>query len=254
MRWGIASRLGARRTWVCRGIRVRLCESSWITHYRYLTYDSKEPETLDWIDRFLGGGDTFIDVGANIGLYTLYAALRHPRARIVAIEPEYSNLHLLKENLVANGLEQRVQVFSMALHDRRGVGHLYIQDNTPGAALHTVSDGPLHRTRAGRPVRWAEGVYMLTLDEFCEELNLRPNAVKIDVDGTEPEILAGARKTLNLPELRSVLLELPSDRTTREASVHALEAAGMVCSWRDTGGLSPNEVWSRGQGSYCENT
>ena len=73
-------------------------------------------------------GDIFFDIGANIGVYTIYAALRHPGARVVAFEPEYSNLHLLRDNIIENDLQDRVEVYSVALSNHTGLSHLHIQD------------------------------------------------------------------------------------------------------------------------------
>jgi hypothetical protein len=56
-------------------------------HYRADTYATKEPETIEWLRENLRDGDSFYDVGANIGLYSLYAAKLQPRCRVFAFEP-----------------------------------------------------------------------------------------------------------------------------------------------------------------------
>ena len=48
---------------------------------------------LEWLDEKLQDGDVFFDVGANVGIYSIYAALRNKKTTIYAFEPEYSNLH-----------------------------------------------------------------------------------------------------------------------------------------------------------------
>ena len=97
-----------------------------------------------------------------------------------------------------------------------GLSQLHIQDATPGAALHTESRAALDLTRAHKPVIWREGVYTMTLDAFCQETGLNPQGVKIDVDGTELEILEGATRTLRSPMLRSLVVEM-----FRESPSHA---------------------------------
>ena len=141
-----------------------------------------EPETLEFIDRFVTPGDVFFDVGGNVGMYTLYAALRHPQASVVVFEPEYSNLHLLRDNVTDNHLNERVRIYPVAVSDRTGVGALHVQDLTPGAALHSESPRPLARTEAGEPVLMSEGAWTVTLDEFCNQTGQWPNAIKVDVD------------------------------------------------------------------------
>jgi FkbM family methyltransferase len=245
LRWRAVRALAPRRVVHSRGLRFTLqCENA-ITHYRWRTYDEKEPETLDWIDRWVRDGDTLFDVGANIGVYTLYAAHRHRGVQVVAFEPEYANLHLLRDNLVENGLAERVTVYAVALGNRCGLSRLHVQDLAPGSALHTEAREPLDRTLAGRPVVWREGICTVTLDEFCKETAIRPNALKIDVDGTEPDVLEGAQETLRWRALRSLLIELPADPAGRDACEGLLRGAGLRRDWRDPLGVSSNEIWTR---------
>ena len=237
--------MAPRRTVESRGLRFTLRCENWITQYRWQTYNEKEPETLDWIDQRLGEGDVLFDIGANIGVYTLYAALRHPGVRVVAFEPEYSNLHLLRDNLVANGLQDRVEVYALALSDRTGVSQLHLQDLAPGSALHTESRDRLDRTFAGRAVVWREGIAVMTLDAFCDETGLSPQALKIDVDGSEPGVLAGARRTLASTALRSVILEMPDDASTRAACEQQLTTAGLARDRREPSKQGANDIWVR---------
>lgn len=228
-----------------RGLKFSLHCDNLITHYRWQSYNAKEPETLNWIDTWVRDGDTFFDIGANIGVYTIYAALRHTRTRIVAFEPEYANLHLLKDNIIANGLQDRIEVYSIALSDCSSISRLHIQDLTPGSACHSESKEILKETLTGYPVVWREGICTMTLDEFCDATNLWPDCVKIDVDGTEPRVLEGGVRTLSSPSLRSLIIELPENKSARTACEQILLGAGLHCEWRDSCARTPNEVWVR---------
>ena len=228
-----------------RGLKFMLSCDNWITEYRWKSYNSKEPEILDWIDQYMQDGETVFDIGANIGLYSIYAALRHPNARIMAFEPEYANLHLLKDNILANRLEERIEVYSLAFSSRSGLSYLHIQDVTPGAALHTESRQRLKLTKEQRPVVWREGIYAFTLDDFCRLAEVIPHHLKLDVDGTEPEILEGAVRTLRSGKLRSLFVEIPSDPVSRRTCRRLLEDAGLVRQWYDPQANSPNEIWAR---------
>ena len=246
-RWLSAGAIGGgRRTVTSRGLRFTLQCDNWITHYRWKTYNDKEPETLDWIDRSMRDGELLFDIGANTGLYTLYAALRFPRSRIVAFEPEYANLHLLKDNVLANGLRERVDVYSVGLSNVSGLSHLHIQDATPGSALHSEASGRLEQTLMGRSVIWREGIWTTTVDEFCKTKGHQPHCLKIDVDGTELKILEGARETLRQPMLRSVLIELAGSSAERNAARALLAEAGLRCVWEDPQRAISTEVWDRG--------
>lgn len=244
-RWRVAQTITPRRIVHSRGLCFTLQCNNWITYYRWQSYNTKEPETLDWIDTWMRDGDVFFDIGANIGVYTVYAALRHPRAHVIAFEPEYANLHLLRDNIVENGLQGRVEVYSIALSNRSGISQLHIQDFTPGAALHTESRDTLSVTRTQHPVVWHEGICALTLDRFCGETGLQPQCIKIDVDGTELEVLEGGVRTLASPRLRSLIIELPRETEAHEACERLLVDAGLRREWQDSLAKSPNEIWVR---------
>ena len=215
-----------------------------MTHYRWKTYNGKEPETLNWIDDWVRDGDTLFDIGANIGLYTIYAALRHPGVRVIAFEPEYANLHLLRDNIIENSLQDRIEVYSIALSSFSGVSRLHLQDFTPGSALHTESKEILQETLTQRPVLWHEGIITFTLDSFCDETGVQPNCLKIDVDGTEPKVLEGAVRTLSSPRLRTVIIESPDEKQAHDRCKELLFNAGLRCEYRDPA-KSANEIWVR---------
>ena len=244
--WKFVGRISRnRRTVHSRGLRFSLQCNNQITHYRWEEYNSKEPETLDWIDRYIKDGDTFFDIGANIGAYSIYAAKRHPGAHVVAFEPEYANLHLLRDNVVENRLSERVSTYSVALSDRSGLSTLHIQDLTPGAAHSTESTKDLSMTISGKRVVAREGTYALCLDEFCQRSTLKPNYIKLDVDGTEPQILEGAAQTLAGVSLRSLILEMPDSGASRDLCRKSLSEAGLQLEWHDKTGKSQNEIWIR---------
>jgi FkbM family methyltransferase len=241
VRAAVARALLPRRVVRSRGVRFTLQCDNWITYYRWRSYNWKEPETLAWIDTWLRDGDVFLDVGANIGVYTVYAAARRPGARIMALEPEFANLHLLRDNIVANRLSDRVEAFALALGAASGLGYLHVRDLTPGAALHSTNPAAPDGVRS---FACREGVAIMTMDDFCRETGVVPNLVKIDVDGVEADILEGGGQTLRSSELRSILIEAPEDRNARVRCEEQLQEAGFVNT------LPPdrrraNAIWAR---------
>lgn len=219
--------LRPRKTVYSRGLKFSLMCDNWITYYRWKVFNEKEPLTLNWIDKFIKDGRIFFDVGANIGVFSIYAALRHPTLKVFAFEPEYSNLHLLKENLVNNNLFKRISPFSIGLDKKCGLSYLNVQDPTPGAALHTVSEAVIHVTREGKKVLFREGIVVCSLDQFCEYLGVYPNFMKIDVDGTEREILEGGIKTFSSSEFQSLIIECKKDEVLRKDCNIFLEKTGL---------------------------
>lgn len=243
VRWALAGALIPRRAVRARGVAFTLQCENWITHYRWHSYDSKEPETLDWIDNVVDADGVLFDVGANIGLYSLYAGRKHPRLGVLAFEPEYANLHLLRDNVVLNGLHDRIEVYSIALGDRSGLSRLHVQDLTPGAALHTESGERLRTTETGAPVVWREGIWVTTLDEFCRKRGLWPTALKIDVDGGEARVLAGAREALG--RVSSVLVEVGDEAALRSRCEAVLTDAGLRRADAHRRTASGNQLWVR---------
>lgn len=69
-RWALVAALAPRRAVRARGLRLTLRVENWITHYRWATYEEKEPETLDWIDRDLRDGDLLVDVAQRTSAST----------------------------------------------------------------------------------------------------------------------------------------------------------------------------------------
>lgn len=181
---------------------------------------AKEPWTVSWIERNLRENDVLYDIGANIGAYALIAAkaITGP-VRIVAIEPGFANFASLCENIVLNGVGERVTALPIVLGERTRLGSLNYADVSAGAALHTLDgegDGG-----------YRQAVLIYGLDDLLRTFDLpAPTLVKLDVDGSEAAVLAGARETLRRPELRSVVVEV--ENATSEDVLAALDEAGLV--------------------------
>jgi FkbM family methyltransferase len=222
----------ARRAATSRGLRIVSCRvngmelqlgiTSEIEAWRAATYATKEPETLAWIDRHLRDGDTLFDVGANIGLYTLYAARRNPRAMVYAFEPESQNYAALCRNIVLNRLANVVPC-NAPLSDREAFELFHVGQMESGASLHTLGGANPFRGADAVPLR--QGAISTTLDAIVSRYGVpQPMLLKLDVDGTEEQILRGAGRVLADPRLRSVLSEWsvpdgqtgqPSDRLSQ---------------------------------------
>lgn len=172
--------------------------------FRAKTFLTKEPETVRWILREFRAGDIFFDIGANIGLYSLLAAASNPGGTVVAIEPMAANLARLCENVAVNEFAN-VKPYCTAVSATAGFGKMNLASFEPGSSMHSWADGTMTR-RFGERVVMRVGVVTSTVDMLAAEAGT-PNLIKIDVDGTEEEILAGAASVLREPALRSVLIE-----------------------------------------------
>ena len=223
-----------------RGLSFQILSDNWVTKFRARTFNEKEPEMLDWLDENLQEGDIFFDVGANVGIYSIYAALRKPKARVYAFEPEYSNLHQLKMNIINNDLLNNVIPFAIAISDQTGVSFLHIQDFTAGAALSTEQIDSINKT-FGKDVVWKEGIGTSTLDYISENLDIHPNLIKIDVDGNELKILNGGRKVFSNNKLRSIIIEMIENLPNYSGIKKYLNDKGFKLEKI----FEENQIWSR---------
>lgn len=208
MRSAVRALRGQVLTCDVRGLRIRVGVSTEAEHNRAENYRINEPETLSWIDTGLKDRDVFFDVGANIGLFSMYAALRQPGCRVYAFEPESQNFASLCRNITRNGLKNVVPC-NMAVGGREGFDFFYVGELQSGTALHGLGAPNTLRGHASYAV--AQGAWATTLDALVGRHGLpQPTLLKIDVDGIEGSILDGARHVLGSPALRSVLVELNS--------------------------------------------
>ncbi|MEM1981923.1 MAG: FkbM family methyltransferase [Candidatus Hadarchaeales archaeon] len=137
-------------------------------------------------------GDVVVDCGANVGMFSLKAARKVGKdGLVIALEPEKANVNLLRRNVEANGFEN-VIIVQKAVSNRRGKIRLYLSPGSPGS--HTI----IKREKGCFEIVEAD-----TLDNILSEIGLtKVNFLKIDVEGAEKEVLEGAEKTLNSPNIK----------------------------------------------------
>jgi FkbM family methyltransferase len=144
-------------------------------------------DTAKFITEFLREGDTFVDVGANIGLYTLPAAAK--KARVVAVEPSAKNRGRLEENLALNGLTS-VKIEACALGESEG--EMAFCDDDALAHVEMAGNGPKV------PVR--------RLDAILPEGEI--SLLKVDVEGFELAVFQGAENAMRAGRLPVILFEM----------------------------------------------
>jgi FkbM family methyltransferase len=178
--------------------------------YRTDTFSTKEPETLEWIDRF-GGDGVFYDIGANVGLYSIYYAKVHG-GTVYAFEPSVLNLGLLAKNISINDLSDRVVIVPNPLTSENQVAPFHLSMLDEGGSMSTFGIETGH-DGAALETQLAYGTTGMSLDFIVEQglISQPPTMIKIDVDGIEHLILRGADKVLALPGLKTVLIEVNED-------------------------------------------
>ncbi len=196
-----------------RGVKMRLYLDDHLCRMIYCD-DFEAAERL-FLRHFLKPGDTFVDIGANIGLFTITAArLAGPSGRVHAFEPARRTFDRLLENLRLNNFTN-VSCHRLAVADQAGA-----------ATLTTPVDGFGAWSSFARPLEGqslsSEAVATVSWDHFATEHELvgRVAMMKIDVEGWEARVLAGAARTLSRPDAPVLQVEF-----TEEAAW----AAGSSC-------------------------
>jgi FkbM family methyltransferase len=183
---------------------VRYGVGSTPCRWRVDTLFTKEPGTIDWLHSFTPG-DVFVDVGANIGLYSLYAGVIG-KAQVYAFEPEAQNYVELCRNVMLNGADGDVAAYCAAITDRETeFSRLLLSALGPGLSEHDF--GEPSRPRAGKPGP-SQGCIGFSLDYLVESKAVpEPDHVKIDVDGHEGKVVKGMARLIARGVPRTLLLE-----------------------------------------------
>lgn len=148
---------------------------------------------MAFVLHLLRPGDLFVDVGANAGAYTLLAGAARG-ADVVAVEPMAPAFERLRANVALNGIGERVRSFNIGVAAR------------PGVLSFTRAGGPECRVAlAGEAGGAVVAVEVRALDALLE--GAAPTMIKIDVEGFETAVIAGARSSLERPSLLALLLE-----------------------------------------------
>jgi FkbM family methyltransferase len=173
---------------------------------------TKEPLTMPWIETFKQD-EVYVDIGANVGMYAIYAGVIG--ARVFAFEPEALNYAELNKNIYVNDLHGRVTAYNMAITDVEEVSVLYLSAFSFAGSHHDFGEnrwdsdrviGGRHIVRDTRP---QQGCVSFPLDALVQRGAIPPpNHIKIDVDGFEYKVARGAAQTFQLPELKTILLEV----------------------------------------------
>ena len=160
----------------------------------------KEPETVDWLERELGGSEEQVlyDVGACSGSYSLIAAKL--RAKVVAFEPSAFNWRQLCRNAALNRAD--ITALPVALGPKTELSTLALSSDLSGAAGHAlVGTAPI--TLGHSVMVWRLDDLLVTFPDLP-----KPTVMKVDTDGSEALVLAGAERTL--ASVRSIMIELRS--------------------------------------------
>jgi FkbM family methyltransferase len=191
---------------------------------RVETLFTKEPETIKWIDNFsINSNSIFWDIGANIGLYSIYAAAKHKNLSVISFEPALSNLRVLSRNISINNFSDEIKIFQVALSNKNNTFQEFNESIfQEGGSLNTFGekfgfDGNLITKKN------SYSIYGTTLNYLVENKILEiPDYIKIDVDGIEHLILSGANKFLKNDKIKGICIEINEKFLQQKKSINDL--------------------------------
>lgn len=170
---------------------------------------TSEQDIISDLLRELDEEDVFYDIGANTGLYALFAVKNC--SEVFASEPSPPNVSALKENISRNELSE-VEVCDITLSDSDGrVSFSQPQEDTVGYGSPSIA---AEQTDATVEVATKAG------DNLISSENLPiPDVIKIDVEGSEPIVIDGLEQTLSASTCRLVYCEVHTDETNHHPSI-----------------------------------
>lgn len=161
--------------------------------WRAETFHTEEPMMIEWLSTF-DGGDVFLDVGANVGMYSIAAATI--AERVISVELDPSNLYCLYANMNFNHLQNKIIVIPIAASALKKLQPIYYRDFSLGDALQSV--GRVQRLPTKSPNPHTLTQMTAPIDVLVAEYALpQPTKIKIDVDGNEADVFTGAWKTIS---------------------------------------------------------
>jgi FkbM family methyltransferase len=207
------------------GLRMSFVAPNHLNSWRIGSFSSKEPETLEWIETF-SEGSVLWDIGANIGLYSCYAAKRR-RCKVFAFEPSVFNLELLARNVWVNDLCEQVTLVPLPLTDRLANSTLNMTSTEWGGAMSTFDESYTHDGSTLRKIFEFRTVG-LSMDDAASQLKIPlPDYIKMDVDGIEHLILKGGAAVLR--SVKGLLIEINEEfQKQTQDSARYLSDAGLV--------------------------
>jgi FkbM family methyltransferase len=173
------------------GFSITIDPADWAVGATIAAVRSYEPEVTAVVRSLIGPGAGFVDVGANIGWFSLLAgSIVGPSGTVIAVEPNLRNCDLLRTSRAINRFD-RIDVVAGAASDAGG----WLALETDASNGRVIPLGPVTGRTEAVPCSYA--VPAFTLDQLLADRNVeRVDAMKVDVEGVEARVFAGAEQLL----------------------------------------------------------
>lgn len=180
------------------------------TRNRALNLLTKERDTIKWIDSFKKG-ERFLDIGAHMGVYSLYAA-RKKKVKVVSVEPALLNISILMKNIILNEQSKNIICTCLGVSNKNEYSDFFIPVENSKQNLRSLVSGMAKKPinfRTNKPINQFVNhkVNLVTID-YLQKKFKNFDHIKIDIDGDELNVLHGSKSTLKNKNLKTVLIEL----------------------------------------------
>ena len=125
--------------------KINFLVSNEMTFFRVKSLFSKEPITIDWIRSF-ENNSIFYDIGANVGMYSIFAAIIS-NVKVLSFEPESNNFQILMENIFLNNLKNKIDAYPLGLSNTTALTKLYMSTFEKGQGHHSVGESIDHNLK-----------------------------------------------------------------------------------------------------------
>jgi FkbM family methyltransferase len=218
----LSARMDVVTTTTIRDVPIQFLTNASFPYTRVANLLLDEPETVFWLDSAPQEGQLW-DIGANMGIFTLYAAMLRDM-HVTAFEPESGNFSLLNKNIALNKIDERVVAYCVGLSDTSGFSKLYRYLSFESAGINSVGQ-EIDAHLQPRKSLCQQGAIIFTGDELLRYHRLpAPDYVKIDVDGIEHQIINGMPHVLQ--HCQSILVELNQEIAEHRAAIAVLTNHG----------------------------
>jgi len=193
-----------------------------------LMHGEWEPEETELVKKLIKPGDVFVDVGANLGYYTLLA-IRVGASQVYAFEAQESTYELLGKNVIINWMSSVVRCEHLAVFSHTTDLEFFVRNSYPGNSSIGVSS-------ADQLKKWFDTatktiVHAVSLDDYFADKPGKIDLLKVDVEGAEPAVFEGARRIITENRAIKILCEWSPD----QMSTAQQNPEPLVDLWADLG-------------------
>jgi FkbM family methyltransferase len=185
---------------------IYFCTPDWLSKFRAISFYEKEPETISFIESF-DANSVFWDVGANIGIYSIYAS-KLKNISVYSFEPSLLNVELLFRNVQINDLGKKITIVPIALSSQTSVLDFFMSKNDLHWAGAHNSIGSNTSFTGGRMKDFITSSQVsFRGQDIVKTIKIpTPTHIKIDVDGLEGDVIQGLGTILG--DVQFILVEV----------------------------------------------